>query len=61
MEKDQKGEYPHELYRELSKGGWMGITMPTELGGAGLGIQEATVMLQAIAESGGGSKCARRL
>ncbi|PWN46502.1 acyl-CoA dehydrogenase NM domain-like protein [Violaceomyces palustris] len=52
MEKDQKQEYPHELYDALTQGNWIGICMPPELGGAGLGISEATVMLQTIAESG---------
>lgn len=52
MEKDQKAEYPHELYDALSDGKWIGICMPEALGGAGLGISEATIMLQTIAESG---------
>lgn len=43
---------PHELYDALAEGGWVGICMPPEYGGAGLGISEATVMLQTIAESG---------
>ncbi|GAC99452.1 acyl-CoA dehydrogenase [Pseudozyma hubeiensis SY62] len=51
--KDQRAEYPHELYDALSSGRWIGICMPESLGGAGLGISEATVMLQTIAESGG--------
>ncbi|ETS63941.1 hypothetical protein PaG_02271 [Moesziomyces aphidis] len=53
MHKDQNAEYPHELYDALSAGRWIGICMPESLGGAGLGISEATVMLQTIAESGG--------
>ncbi|TID17089.1 acyl-CoA dehydrogenase-like protein [Venturia nashicola] len=54
MEHDQSGEYPHELHRDLSKDGWIGIALPEELGGAGLGISEATMMLHTIAESGAG-------
>ncbi|KAK3074811.1 hypothetical protein LTS18_014155, partial [Coniosporium uncinatum] len=54
MEHDQSGEYPHELHAALSKDGWIGIALPEELGGAGLGISEATMMLHTIAESGGG-------
>lgn len=50
MEHDQSGEYPHELHRDLSKDGWIGIALPEELGGAGLGISEATMMLHTIAE-----------
>ncbi|KAM5468423.1 putative medium-chain acyl-CoA dehydrogenase [Microsporum ferrugineum] len=47
-------EYPHELHAALSKDGWIGIALPEELGGAGLGISEATMMLHTIAQSGAG-------
>ena len=50
MEHDNTGEYPHELHRDLAKDGWIGIALPEELGGAGLGISEATMMLHTIAE-----------
>lgn len=50
MEHDQSGEYPHELHTALAKDGWIGIALPEELGGAGLGIQDATMMLHTIAE-----------
>ncbi|SNX84095.1 related to Acyl-CoA dehydrogenase [Melanopsichium pennsylvanicum] len=52
MEKDEKAEYPHELYQSLKDGRWIGICMPEAYGGAALGISEATIMLQTIAESG---------
>ncbi|EPQ29082.1 uncharacterized protein PFL1_03371 [Pseudozyma flocculosa PF-1] len=51
-ERDASQTYPHELYDALAAGNWLGICMPPELGGVGLGISEATVMLQTIAESG---------
>ncbi|PGG99827.1 acyl-CoA dehydrogenase [Blastomyces parvus] len=51
---DESGEYPHELHTALAKDGWIGIALPEELGGAGLGISEATMMLQTIAQSGAG-------
>ncbi|KAF2262696.1 acyl-CoA dehydrogenase NM domain-like protein [Lojkania enalia] len=54
MQHDESGEYPHELHADLAKAGWIGIALPEELGGAGLGISEATMMLQTIAESGAG-------
>lgn len=54
MEHDQTGEHPGELHRDLARDGWIGIALPEELGGAGLGIAEATMMLQTIAESGAG-------
>jgi len=49
-EHDQSGVYPHELHAALAKDGWIGIALPEELGGAGLGISEATMMLQTISE-----------
>jgi len=53
-EKDRTQTYPNDLHRELAKGGWIGICMPEKYGGSGLGISEATIMLQTIAESGAG-------
>jgi acyl-CoA dehydrogenase len=38
----------------MVEGGWLGVAMPAEYGGSGLGITEAAVMMQAIAESGAG-------
>ncbi|GAB7338171.1 hypothetical protein MBLNU457_4518t2 [Dothideomycetes sp. NU457] len=54
MEHDQKEEYPHELHAALAKDGWIGIALAEELGGGGLGISEATMMMQTISESGAG-------
>ncbi|KAH9827002.1 Acyl-CoA dehydrogenase, C-terminal domain [Teratosphaeria destructans] len=53
-DRDQTETYPHELHAALSKDGWIGIALPEDLGGSGLGISEATMMLQTIAESGAG-------
>ena len=53
-ERDETAQYPHELHTALSKDGWIGIALPESLGGAGLGISEATMMLHTIAESGAG-------
>ena len=52
LEKDRSGDFPHELHGALAQAGWLGIAMPEEYGGAGLGITEAAMMMQAIAESG---------
>lgn len=54
QEKDAKEEDPREFHAALAGGGWLGIALPEALGGSGLGIAEATVMMQAIAESGAG-------
>ena len=54
LKKDREGGFPAELHRALARDGWLGIAMPEDCGGAGLGISEAAVMMQAIAESGAG-------
>lgn len=54
-EKDQKAEFPHEFHQAMARGGWLGITMPEDLGGSGLGVTEAAVMMNAVAASGGGA------
>jgi len=54
LKKDKQGGFPSELHQALAKDGWLGIAMPEEYGGSGLGITEAAVMMQAIAESGAG-------
>lgn len=52
LEKDREGGFPHEFYTAMAQAGWLGIAMPEAYGGAGLGITEAAVMMQAVAESG---------
>ena len=52
LERDNSGEYPEDFYRAMAADGWLGIAMPEEYGGAGLGITEAAIMLQTVAESG---------
>ncbi len=52
--RDTDGRFPHELYAAMAEGGWLGICMPEEYGGAGLGVTEAAIMMQAIAQSGAG-------
>src|SRR5580658_11337814 len=54
LERDEDGKFPHEFHRAMADGGWLGITMPEEYGGAGLGITEAAVVMQAVAQSGAG-------
>ncbi|MFO1311817.1 MAG: acyl-CoA dehydrogenase family protein [Burkholderiales bacterium] len=49
---DRSGEFPVEFHRAIADAGWLGIAMPEAFGGSGLGIREAAVMMQAIAESG---------
>ncbi len=54
LKKDKEGGFPSELHQALARDGWLGIAMPEEHGGAGLGITEAAIMMQTIAESGAG-------
>ncbi len=54
LRKDREGGFPDDFYRAIADAGWLGIAMPEAYGGAGLGITEAALMLQAVAESGGG-------
>lgn len=54
LERDREGGFPEDFYRAVAQAGWLGIAMPVQYGGAGLGITEAALMMQAIAESGAG-------
>jgi acyl-CoA dehydrogenase len=54
LKKDKEGGFPAELHQALAQDGWLGIAMPEEYGGSGLGITEAALMMQAISESGAG-------
>jgi acyl-CoA dehydrogenase len=54
LARDRDGEYPHDFHRDLAQGGWLGIAMPEEFGGSGLGMSEAALMMQAISKSGAG-------
>lgn len=47
-------KFPVEFHRAMADGGWLGITMPEEYGGAGLGVTEAATMMHEIALHGGG-------
>ena len=54
LARDRDGKFPDDFVKEIAAGGWLGIAMPKEVGGSGLGITEAALMMQTIAESGGG-------
>ena len=55
---DANSKFPEEFYNEVAIGGWLGICMPEKFGGSNLGIKEASLFMQAIAESGGGMAAA---
>jgi acyl-CoA dehydrogenase len=52
LERDRTATFPDGFFAAMAEGNWLGIAMPEEYGGAGLGITEAAIMMQAIAESG---------
>src|SRR3979411_54490 len=54
LQKDAGGGFPHEFRQAMAEGGWLGVAMPEEYGGSGLGITEAAVVMQAVAQSGAG-------
>ncbi|MDM0018822.1 acyl-CoA dehydrogenase family protein [Variovorax saccharolyticus] len=51
-ERDTDGVFPHAFYDAMAEAGWLGLAIPEAYGGAGLGVQEACIMMQAVAESG---------
>jgi len=51
---DETGEFPEAFVAAMVEAGWLGVAMPTELGGSGLGLTEAAIVMQAVAESGAG-------
>ena len=51
---DETGEFPEAFVAAMASAGWLGVAMPTGLGGAGLGLTEAAIMMQAVAQSGAG-------
>jgi acyl-CoA dehydrogenase len=58
LARDDDGAFPREFHRAMAEAGWLGITMPQEFGGAGLGVTEAVVMMHEVASHGGGMAAA---
>src|SRR5438477_12647041 len=55
LEKDNKAEYPFEFVKAFAEAGGLGVIVPEEYGGSGLGVTEAALMLHDIAASGAGT------
>lgn len=55
---DNDARFPIEFHRTMAEAGWLGIAMDESVSGAGLGITEAALMMQAVSESGGGMAAA---
>ena len=54
QEHDDSKEFPWEFYNAVAEAGWLGLTIPEEYGGGGLGVQEVCIVEQEIAASGAG-------
>ena len=52
LERDRTATFPDAFFAAMAAGNWLGVAMPEAFGGAGLGITEATILMQAVAESG---------
>ncbi len=50
---DRSGEFPGDFVKAMAEGGWLGIAMPEDVGGSGLGVTEAALMMMAVAGKGG--------
>lgn len=51
---DATARFPEEFVAAITQAGWLGIAMPEEYGGAGLGITEAALLAHRITRSGAG-------
>lgn len=54
LARDNDHRFPEEFVRDIAAGGYLGIAMPESVGGAGLGVTEAALMMHTIARSGAG-------
>lgn len=50
---DGERGYPEAFVNALTKAGWLAALIPTEYGGSGLGLAEASVIMEEINRSGG--------
>lgn len=58
LARDDDGAFPREFHSAMAEAGWLGITMPPEYGGSGLGVTEAVIMMHEVASHGGGMAAA---
>jgi acyl-CoA dehydrogenase len=54
LKTDETGIFPEDFVTDMAAGGWLGVAMPESVGGAGLGLTEAAVVMQTVAQSGAG-------
>jgi acyl-CoA dehydrogenase len=61
LARDREGGFPHDFHRAFAEAGWLGVAIPEQYGGSGLGVTEAAIVMQAIAGSGAGMSGASAL
>ncbi len=54
LARDTDGDFPEAFVQAVTDGGWLGIAMPEQYGGAGLGVTETAILAHTIARSGAG-------
>ncbi|HYC00145.1 MAG TPA: acyl-CoA dehydrogenase family protein [Candidatus Limnocylindrales bacterium] len=59
--RDSAHEFPWEFYRAFAEGGWLGVLVPQQYGGAGLGVRAAGTLLRTVAASAGAMNAASTL
>ena len=52
LKTDETGKFPEDFVADMAEGGWLGVAMPESVGGAGLGLTEAAIVMQTVAQSG---------
>ena len=55
LARDSDKQFPEDFCQAIADNGFMGIAMPEEYGGSGLGITEAAILMQEISRSGAGN------
>ena len=54
LDRDRNGGFPLDFHETIARSGYLGVCMPEAYGGAGLGITEAALMVEALSGSGAG-------
>ena len=52
LEMDRENGYPTDFVAELTRAGFLGVLIPEEFGGAGLGVREAAAVMEEVCRSG---------
>lgn len=55
---EKEERFPEDFRSAMANDGWLGVTMPEEYGGAGLGIKEAALVMHTVSTTGGGGMAA---